>query len=285
MTTFPGFTLPDVRRFIREEIIPLEQRLDPDAPGIPDEDFKRLSAKTKAAGLWALGAPEQYGGGGLDTFSMSVVLEEMAQHRMGLYNPGCGVFGRYPPPAIWAGSKAQIEKYAVPALREGYETFFAITEPSGGSDPAGAIQTRAERRGDKWVLNGRKVFISNAHNAKWGVVWARTDKAKGRAGISCFILEPGTPGLTWKNIRTIRTASIPNDVLFEDCELPLDALIGQEGQGLDLAFDLLVKNRFPYAATNLGVAVAAHKMAIEHAKQRETFGQKLSQRQAIQWML
>ena len=116
-------------------------------------------------------------------------------------------------------------------------------------------------------------------------MWARTDKTKGRAGISCFILEPGTPGFTAKNIRTIRTASIPNDVTLEDCELPLDALVGQEGQGLDLAFDLLVKNRFPYSATNLGVAVAAHRMAIEHAKQRETFGQKLSQRQAIQWML
>src|SRR5919201_2805972 len=87
MPTFPGFTLPDelrlirdqVRRFIREEIIPLEQRLDPDAPGIPDEDFKRLSEKTKAAGLWALGAPEAYGGGGMDTFAMSVSLEEMSQ--------------------------------------------------------------------------------------------------------------------------------------------------------------------------------------------------------------
>src|SRR5207249_12124792 len=105
MTTFPGFTLPDelrlireqVRRFIREEIIPLEQRLDPDAPGIPDEDFERLSAKTKAAGLWALGAPEQYGGGGLGTFSMSVVVEEVSQPRMGLYSPGWGVLGRYAP--------------------------------------------------------------------------------------------------------------------------------------------------------------------------------------------
>ena len=127
MTAFPGFTLPDelrllrdqVRRFIREEIIPLEQRLDPDAPGIPDEDFERLSAKTKAAGLWALGAPEQYGGGGLDTFSMSVVLEEMSQHRMGLYSPGCGVFGRYPPPAIWAGTKAQIESTRCPRCVKG----------------------------------------------------------------------------------------------------------------------------------------------------------------------
>jgi acyl-CoA dehydrogenase len=293
MPSFAGFTLPEelrilreqVRRFIRDEIVPLEQRLDPDAPGIPDEDFERLSTKTRAAGLWALGAPEEHGGGGLDTFSMSVILEVMSQHRMGLYAPGCGVFGRYPPPAIWAGSKEQIAKYAVPTVREGWRTFFAITEPSGGSDPAGAIQTRAERRGDKWVLNGRKVFISNAHNSRWGIVFARTSKEKGRAGISCFILEPGVPGFTAKPIRTIRTQAIPNDVVFEDCELPGDALVGAEGQGLDLVFDLLVKNRFPYSACNLGVAVAAHRMAIEHAKQRSTFGVPLSQRQAIQWML
>ena len=293
MPSFPGFKLPDelrilseqIRRFIKEEIVPLEQRIDPDAPSIPDEDFERLSAKTKAAGLWALGAPEEYGGGGLDTFSVCVALEEMSQHRMGLYSPGCGTFGRYPPPAIWAGSKAQIEKYAVPTIREGVKTFFAITEPSGGSDPAGAIQTRAEKRGDHWVLNGRKVFISRAHDAPWGIVFARTDKGKGRAGISCFILEKGTPGFTATPIRTIRTSAIPNDVVFEDCEIPAENLIGQEGQGLDLAFDLLVKNRFPYSACNLGIAVAAYKMAVEHAKHRSTFGAPLSQRQAIQWML
>src|SRR3989475_10680088 len=135
MTTFPGFTLPDelrlireqVRRFIREEIIPLEQRLDPDAPGIPDEDFKRLSEKTKAAGLWALAAPEQYGGGGMDPFSMSVILDEMAQHRMGLYNVGCGVVGRDPPPALLARSNAPVEKEAGPAGREGRRTVFALT--------------------------------------------------------------------------------------------------------------------------------------------------------------
>ena len=147
MPSFPGFKLPDelrilseqIRRFIKEEIVPLEQRIDPDAPSIPDEDFERLSAKTKAAGLWALGAPEEYGGGGLDTFSMCVALEEMSQHRMGLYSPGCGVFGRYPPPAIWAGSKAQIEKYAVPTIREGWRTFCG----SRGRDP---VPRRAARR-------------------------------------------------------------------------------------------------------------------------------------------
>src|SRR5207249_6942400 len=158
------------------EILPLEARLDPDAADIPEEDYRRLSAKTKTSGLWCLGAPEEYGGGGLGTFGMCVVLEEMAQHRLGLYNPGCGVFGRYPPPVIYAGSKEQIAKYAVPTIRDGLKTFFAITEPSGGSDPAGAIQTRAEKRGDRWVLNRRKVFTSRAHDAPWGLVWARTDR-------------------------------------------------------------------------------------------------------------
>ena len=139
-----------IRRFIRDEIIPLEQRIDPDAPEIPEEDYRRLSAKTKAAGLWCLGAPEEYGGGGLDTFSMCVVLEEMSQHRMGLYNPGCGVFGRYPPPVIWAGSKEQIEKYAVPdASATGCRRSSPSPSRRGGSDPAGAIQTRAEQRGDR----------------------------------------------------------------------------------------------------------------------------------------
>src|SRR4029450_9044220 len=148
MAMFSGFTLPDelrvlrdqVRRFVREEIDPLEQRLDPDAPGIPDDDWARLSAKTKAAGLWALGAPEEHGGGGLDTFSMCVVLEEVAQHRMGLYNAGCGGVGRNPPPAIWAGTKEQIKKYAEPTVGEGWRTFFAMTERGGGYELSEGIR-------------------------------------------------------------------------------------------------------------------------------------------------
>lgn len=293
MTSFPGYRLPDellalrdqIRRFVRDEIVPIEQRIDPDAPEIPDEDYRRLSAKTKAAGLWCLGAPQEYGGGGLDTFSMSVLLEEMAQHRMGLYNPGCGVFGRALAPFIFGGTRGQIERYAVPALREGHHTFFAITEPSGGSDPAGAIQARAEKRGDHWVLNGTKIFISRADIAEWGIVFARTDRAKGRAGISAFIVEKDTPGFTARPIRTIRTAAVPCEVSLEDCRVPAENLVGEEGRGLELCLGGLVRQRFPYSAANLGVAVAAHRLAIAHARQRQTFGVLLSQRQAIQWML
>src|SRR2546425_13036214 len=122
MDAFPGYTLPaelgllrdQVRRLIREEIIPLEQRLDPDAGEIPEEDYRRLSAKTKASGLWCLGAPEEYGGGGPGTFGMCVGLEEMAQHPMGLFNPPRGVFCRYPPPVIYGGPPEQSQKDAVP---------------------------------------------------------------------------------------------------------------------------------------------------------------------------
>ena len=293
MEAFQGYTLPpelellkdQVRRFIREEIIPLEQQLDPDAGDLPVDDYQRLMAKNKAAGLWCLGAQEQHGGGGVNAFGMCVALEEMSRHRMGLYNPGCGTFGRYPPPAIYGGSEEQIQKYAVPTLENGWKTFFAITEPSGGSDPAGSIQCRAVKDGDSWVLNGTKTFISNAHIAEWGVVFARTSPDKGRKGISCFIIDKDTPGFTPRPFKTIRTVSIPNEVAFEDCRIPAGNLVGEEGQGLFLCFDLLTKQRFPYSAANLGVAVAAQRMAIEHAKQRETFGELLRNRQAIQWML
>ncbi len=293
MTDFAGYSLPEelrllqqqIRRFVREEILPAEQAVDPDAADLPTEVYDRLSAKTKAAKLWCLGAPTQYGGGGMNTFAMSVALEEMSQHRMGLYNPGCGTFGRYPPNPIYAGNQGQIEKYAVPTLQNGTYTFFAITEPSGGSDPAGAIRTRAVRDGDSWVINGSKIFISHAHEADWGVVFVRTDPTKGRKGISCFIIEKDTPGFTARPFRTIRTVSLPNEVSFEDCRVPAANMIGEEGQGLYLCFDLLTKARFPYSAANLGVSLAAHRMAIAYAKERETFGELLSKRQAVQWML
>lgn len=274
-----------VGQIIREEIIPIEQRLDPDAAEIPEDDYWRIARKVQAAGLWCMGSPVEYGGGGLGTFAMCVVLEEMAQHRMGLYNPGAGVFGRTPPPVIYAGTPEQIRKYVIPTLKNAWYTFFAVTEPSGGSDPAGAIQCRAVRQGDNYVLNGTKIFISHAHEAQWGVVFARTNPKAGRAGISCFILEKGTPGFSAHPFKTLRTAALPNEVHFEDCAVPASQMIGAEGAGLTLALDLLMRLRFPYSAANVGVGVAALRMAIAHAKNRSTFGELLARRQAIQWMI
>jgi acyl-CoA dehydrogenase len=274
-----------VRRIIQEEIIPVEHTIDPDADEIPEEDYQRISKMVKDAGLWCMGAPQQYGGGGLNAFAMCVLMEEMVQHRLGLYNPGAGVFGRHVPTPIWAGTEEQIQKYAVTALREGHHTFFAITEPSGGSDPARAIQTRAVRQGDMYVLNGSKIFISHANSGEWGIVFARTDPEAGRRGISAFIVEKDTPGFSARPFKTLRTVAVPNEVSFEDCAIPVTQRIGEEGQGLYLAFDLLTRARFPYSAGNLGIAVAAQRMAVEYANQRKTFGEYLADRQAIQWML
>jgi len=274
-----------VRRIIRDEIIPIEERIDPDAAEIPEDEFWPIARKTQAAGLWCMGVPQKYGGGGLGTFDMCVLMEEMAQHRMGLYNPGAGVFGRSLPPVIWAGTEEQIQKYAVPAVKNAWHTFFAITEPSGGSDPAGAIQCRAVRKGDIYVLNGTKIFSSHAHEAEWGVVFTRTDPNAGRSGITAFIVNKNTPGFTARPFKVLRTAALPCEVHFEDCTLPAEQRLGPEGGGLTLCLDLLTRLRFPYSACNVGVGVAALRMAVEHAKQRKTFGELLARRQAIQWML
>ncbi len=287
-----GYQLPEdlrmlqtwMRDFIRREIVPLERELDPEAMELPEEDYERLSRIAKDAGMWCLGVPEEYGGGGLGCFAMTVINEEMAQHRNGLYNPGYGVFGRPPPPIIFEGTKEQIKKYAIPTIQGGGTTFYAITEPSGGSDPARAIQTTAVRDGDDWIINGTKVFITGAGSADWGVVFVRTGPGEGRAGISCFIVEKGTPGFSTRPIPVIRPM-YPYEVSFEDCRVPNANLLGELGKGFELTTKLLGINRFPYSAANLGVAVAAQRMAIEYAKQREVFGELLSRKQAIQWML
>ena len=288
-----GYQLPhelvslreQVRRIIHDEVVPAESRVDPDAAEILDDDYWAIAKKTQTAGMWCMGSPQRYGGGGLGMFEMCVLQEQMCQHRMGLYNPGAGVFGRTPPPVIWAGTDEQIRKYAVPTLKNATYTFFAITEPSGGSDPAGAIQCRTVRDGDHYVLNGTKIFSSHAHEAEWGVVFARTDAKAGRAGITAFIIEKDTPGFTARPFKVLRTSALPNVIHLEDCRVPVEQRLGPEGAGLNLCLDLLTGLRFPCSACNIGVGVAALRMAIEHAKQRKTFGELLARRQAIQWML
>jgi acyl-CoA dehydrogenase len=274
-----------VRRIIHEEVMPAEAKVDPDAAEIQEDDYWRIAKKTQAAGMWCMGAPREVGGQGLGTFDMCVLTEAMAQHRMGLYNPGCGVFGRTPPPVIYAGTPEQIQTYAAGTIKNAWFTFFAITEPSGGSDPANAIQCRAVRKGDNYILNGTKIFISHAHEAEWGIVFTRTNPAAGRKGVTAFIIKKGQKGFTPRPIRTLRTSALPNEVQFEDCVVPVEQRLGPENEGLDLCLDLLTRLRFPYSACNVGVGVAALRLAIDYAKQRRTFGELLSKRQAIQWML
>lgn len=276
-----------IRRFIQEEIVPLERELDPDAYELPPEHYQRLVSQVKQMGFWGLDVPKDYGGPGLDLVTRSLIAEETSQHRAGLYAPAYGVFG----PGgglvqLYAGTEAQKQKYLYPVLRGEKRGFFALTEPSGGSDPARAIQTRAVRDGDEWVINGSKMFISGADVADFGLVFARTDPQAGRAGITCFIVDTDRPGFTvTRIIHTLRSAEYACELAFNNLRVPQENVLGEVGGGFALANEILSRTRIPYASASVGVAVAAQRMSIDWAKVRETFGQKLAARQAIQWMI
>ncbi|MDA8058437.1 MAG: acyl-CoA dehydrogenase family protein [Actinomycetota bacterium] len=273
-----------VRDFMRHEVRPAEEPLDFDAYELPHDVLEDLQKKARAAGLWCVASPVEHGGSGMSLLAQCVVAEQASQCRMGAYTPAAGTFGWDPPNVIWKGTPEQIERYAVPTVASGGKTFVAITEPSGGADPARAITTNAVQDGDEWVINGTKVFISAADSSDWGIVFARTSPGKGRQGISCFVVERGTPGLTMRPIPVIRSW-YPCELSFVDCRVPNDNLLGEEGRGFDLAQEWLVHGRVPYAAATLGIASAALDIAIEHAVNRETFGSRLADKQAIQWML
>lgn len=273
-----------IGRFMRSEVKPIEDAVEHDAYSLPADHLARLQKKAKALGLWCFRTPEQYGGAGLSLLGQAVAAEQSAKCRMGAYVPGCGAFGADPPNAVFLGTRYQIDKYAVPAVERGNKVFVAISEASGGSDPARSIQARAERRGDRYVLNGSKMWITGAKGADWGLVFARTGTAGDRGGISCFIVDGNSPGMSFKPIRVIRSYS-PYEVNFDNVEIPVENRLGEEGQGFALCEKWLVEGRVPYAAATVGIAQAALEIAIGWAKQRRAFNSTLGQKQAVQWML
>jgi acyl-CoA dehydrogenase len=275
-----------VRRFVREEIVPLEAKLDPDASELPPEDFARLSGQVRDLGFWGLDIPAEYGGAGINLVTRTLMAVEMAQHRAGLYVPCYGVFGSAGLAQLYEATEAQKQRYLFPMLRGEKRGFFALTEPSGGSDPARAIRTRAVKDGDDWIINGSKVFISGADKADFGLVFARTDADKGRAGITCFIVDTDTKGFHVRRIvHTLRSSHYATELQFEDMRVPGANVLGEVNKGFAIANDRLSRQRIPYAAACIGVAVKAQELAIDYAKQRETFGAALATRQAVQWMI
>jgi len=269
---------------MRGEVKPVEDRMPHDCYALPDDDLAALQAKARALGLWCLRSPAEHGGAGLNLLGQAVVAEESAQCRMGAYVPACGAFGADPPNAIFLGTRDQIERYALPAVKAGKKIFVAISEASGGSDPARAIRTRAERKGDRYVLNGTKLWITGADGADWGLVFARTGEQGERGGISCFIVDGRAKGLAMKEIKVIRSYS-PYELSLVDVEVPVEDRLGAEGEGFKICEKWLTEGRIPYAAGTIGIAQAALEIAIEWAKSRETFKSRLADKQAIQWMI
>ena len=272
------------RRFMREKVRPAEEQVPHDSYSLPPDLLQPLQEQAKQMGLWQVRAPVEYGGGGLSLLATAVIAEETARCRMGAYIPACGATGSNPPAPILLGTPAQIEKFAVPAIRDGRKAFVAISEASGGSDPARSIRTRAVLKGDRYVLNGSKMWITGAASADWGLVFARTGEQGQRGGITCFIVDGKPKGMTCREIPVIRSWS-PYEVALEDVEVPVENRLGEEGQGFALCEKWLVEGRVSYAAGTIGIAQEALQIAIDWARERELFRSKLSEKQSIQWMI
>jgi acyl-CoA dehydrogenase len=285
--TFSGFDLPDelsalrdlVGRFVREQLRPTEDALGPEAIAIPPEALAGLRRRARSLGLWCLDAPAEYGGAGLTAFELVVVLEEACKHRFCFPHAGAGSFGQSPPVVLYQGGADIIERFVRPTIDLGWTSFTAIAEESGGSDPARAIRTTAKRDGDHYVLSGRKMWITNAERADYGVVYARTD-----AGISAFIVETSRSGLSTSRIPVIRNHA-PTELVLDDVRIPAANLVGQEGQGLALAANWLVRGRLTYAARAIGIAAEAVRLAVQWMGTRSTFGAPLATRQGLQWSI
>jgi acyl-CoA dehydrogenase len=180
---------------------------------------------------------------------------------------------------LYQGGPDIIDRFVRPTIEHGWTSFTAIAEESGGSDPARAIRTAAKRDGDHYVLSGRKMWITNAERAEYGVVYARTD-----AGISAFIVETSRPGVSTSRIPVIRNHA-PVELILDDVRIPAGNLVGQEGQGLTLAASWLVRGRLTYAARAIGIADEAVRLAVEWMGTRSTFGAPLATRQGLQWSI
>jgi acyl-CoA dehydrogenase len=275
----------NVRRFVRQEILPIESTLDPDESRLPPEQHERLEGIVRQMGLFNLDLPEEVGGPGLDTVTRCLLAFEMSQHRAGLYAPCYDVFGAPAGlAALRAANEDQKQRYLYPASRGEKRGCFALTEPSGGSDPVGAIRTRAVRNGDGWVINGSKAYISSADDADYALVFARTGDA--RHDITAFIVDTDSPGFYVRRvIHTLRAGHYATELQFEDLHVPDENVLGEVGKGFAVANQNLSRNRIPYSADCIGVAVKAQELAVEYAKDRSVFGKPLSEHQGIQWML
>jgi acyl-CoA dehydrogenase len=273
-----------IAEFVREEILPVEAGVPGQERDLPSAARKKLQQKARNAGFWCLEAPREYGGGGLGVFEGVVLAEQMAKHRYSFPRPGAGVFGVEPPVVLYRGNAEQIEHYVRPTIEHAWSAFTAISEPTGGSDPARSIRTTATRDGDVYRINGHKMWTTGADKARYGIVYARTDKSAGRRGISAFLVDAGTPGMTVTPVPVLRD-HWTTEVVFDDLVVPVGNRVGEEGQGFGLAQEWLVRGRLRYAAQAVGVAEEAVRLASEWARSRETFGALLATRQAVQFAI
>jgi alkylation response protein AidB-like acyl-CoA dehydrogenase len=275
-----------VRRFTEQEITPHAEEWDENYH-FPREVYRKMGE----LGLMGMITPEEYGGSALSRLTAALVYEELAKGEMAtavglsVHNMVTGSIARF-------GNEEQRRRW-VPAMASGELLgAFSLSEAASGTDAA-SLQCRAERHeagdheGRPYVINGSKMWVTNGGEAEIYLLMARTDGGRGSAGISCFVVEKGTPGFSFgKTERKMGLHSSPTrELIFENCEIPLANRLGEEGQGFKIALSSLDGGRVNIGAIATGVAQAAFETATKYAHEREQFGQHISAFQAIQFML
>jgi alkylation response protein AidB-like acyl-CoA dehydrogenase len=271
----------EIREFSAREIAPHVAAWD-EASEFPMAAIKKLGAM----GLLGVIFPPEYGGSGLGYVDYVLAIEELsaADGSVGITVAAHNSLGTNH--IFLAGNEAQKKKY-VPLLATGeWLGAWALTEPGSGSDASNA-RTTAEKKGDRYVLNGNKIFITNGHYADVAVVIAATDKSKGTHGLSAFIVEKGTKGFRpgKKENKLGLRASDTSELIFEDCEIPAENLLGLEGEGFIDAMRVLDGGRISIAALALGIGRGALDAATRYVKERRQFGKAIAEFQGIQWKL
>jgi alkylation response protein AidB-like acyl-CoA dehydrogenase len=271
----------EIRDFAAREIAPNVLRWD-EASEFPHEVVRKLGEM----GLMGVIFPVELGGAGLGYVDYALAVEELSavDGSIGIivasHNSLCSNH------IFVAGNEEQKSKY-IPLLASGkWLGAWGLTEPGSGSD-AGSARTSAVRKGDRWVLNGNKTFITNGHYADISVIIAVTDKSQGTRGLSAFLVEKGTPGFRpgKKENKLGLRASDTSELIFEDCEIPAENLLGKEGEGFIDSMRILDGGRISIAALSLGIGRGAYDAARSYVKQRHQFGKAISEFQGIQWKL
>ena len=270
-----------VREFAESEVRPLAKEID-ETGHFPRATFQ----KAAELGLTGVAMPEAEGGAGFDHIAYSIVIEEISR-----CCASTGVIlsvqnSLYCDPIHRFGTEEQKRKFLLPFARGERIGCYALTEPQAGSNAA-ALQTKAVKAGDKYVISGTKAWITNGGAADAAIVYVNTDPPKGEKGITALVVEKGTPGFQVgkeeKKLGINGTAC--SELIFTDCEVPLANRIGNEGQGYTVALSTLDGGRIGIGAQAVGIAQGAFEAALEYSKQRMAFGHPISQFQAIQFML
>lgn len=283
------FKLTEEQELLRKSVREFaEQYLEPIAGELDEESRYPAEIVAKLAEMDWMGIPypQEYGGAGADYLSYVITVEEISRScaSTGVIlsahtSLACGPIYQY-------GTEEQKQKYLVPLCKGEKLGAFCLTEPGAGTD-AGAGTTTAVLDGNEYVLNGTKTFITNGPVADIFIVFAKTDKTKGTRGISAFIVPKDAPGLKvgkHENKMGIR-ASQTSEIIFKDCRIPKENLLGEEGKGFRIAMETLDGGRIGIAAQALGIAQAALDEAIKYSKERVQFGKPICSNQAIQWMI